>query len=93
MIERIRELREQAEAEISAAQSAQELQELRVRHLGRRAELPQLLRGVAQLPPEQRGAVGAAANEARQALEALLSAPRCCARPSWAACWRPTAST
>ena len=31
-----------------------------------------LLRGVAELPPEQRGAVGKAANQARQALEALI---------------------
>jgi phenylalanyl-tRNA synthetase alpha chain len=43
-----------------------------VRYLGRKAELPQLLRGVASLAPEQRGAVGRAANEARQALEALI---------------------
>src|SRR6516165_9821008 len=69
MIERIPTLRAQAEAQISAADSAQALEELRVRYLGRKAELPQLLRGVAQLPPEQRAAVGAAANEARHALE------------------------
>ena len=31
-----------------------------------------MLRGVAQLAPEQRGAVGKAANQARQALEALI---------------------
>ena len=42
-----------------------------MRFLGRKAELPNLLRGVAQLPPEERGAVGRAANQARQALEAL----------------------
>ena len=45
-----------------------------MRFLGRKAELPNLLRGVAELPPEQRGAVGKAANEARQALEALIEA-------------------
>ena len=73
MIERIPTLRAQAEAEIAAASSAQALEELRVRYLGRKAELPQLLRGVSQLPAEQRAAVGAAANEARQALEALLA--------------------
>src|SRR6266566_4302338 len=72
MIERVEQLRSHAEGEIAAASSAQALQELRVRHLGRRAPLPQLLRGVAQLPAEQRAAVGAAANEARNALEALL---------------------
>ncbi len=74
MIERIRELREQAEAEISQAGGGEALEELRVRWLGRKAELPQLLRGVAQLPAEERGAVGKAANQARQALEALIEA-------------------
>jgi phenylalanyl-tRNA synthetase alpha chain len=72
MIERIEQLRAQAEAEITAAVDADALEQLRVRHLGRKAELPQLLRGVAQLPPEQRGAVGQAANRARHALEALI---------------------
>jgi phenylalanyl-tRNA synthetase alpha chain len=72
MIERIAELRGQAEAQIAAAISAEALAELRVRYLGRKAELPQMLRGVAQLAPEQRGAVGKAANQARQALEALI---------------------
>jgi phenylalanyl-tRNA synthetase alpha chain len=72
MIERIEQLRAQAEAEIAAAGDADALEQLRVRHLGRKAELPQMLRGVAQLPPEERGAVGQAANQARQALEALI---------------------
>src|SRR3984885_7982286 len=74
MIERIQELREQAEAEISQAGGGEALEELRVRWLGRKAELPQLLRGVAQLPAEERGAVGKAANQARQALEGLIEA-------------------
>jgi phenylalanyl-tRNA synthetase alpha chain len=73
MIERIEQLRAQAEAEISRADSSAELEQLRVRYLGRKAELPQLLRGVAELAPEQRAQVGRVANEARQALEALLA--------------------
>ncbi len=73
MTERIRQLRAQAEGEIAAAASTEELEELRVRHLGRKAELPQLLRGVRELAPEQRGAVGKAANEARVALEQLIT--------------------
>ena len=72
MIERIQELREQAEQEIAGAASSEQLAELRVRWLGRKAELPQLLRGVAELEPSQRAEVGKAANEARRALEALL---------------------
>jgi phenylalanyl-tRNA synthetase alpha chain len=74
MIERIAQLREQAEAEISRASTSEALQELRVGYLGRKAELPQLLRGVAELEPAERGAVGKAANQARQALEALIEA-------------------
>ena len=74
MIDRINELRGQAEAAIAAAASSGELEELRVRYLGRKAELPQMLREVATLPPEQRGAVGKGANEARQALEAQIQA-------------------
>ncbi len=74
MIERIGQLRAQAEGEIAAAASADELEELRVRHLGRRAELPQMLRGVRELPAQERGAVGKAANEARVALEGLIGA-------------------
>ncbi|HEX3911565.1 MAG TPA: phenylalanine--tRNA ligase subunit alpha [Solirubrobacteraceae bacterium] len=72
MIERIQELRAQAESEISTASGGEALEELRVRWLGRKAELPQMLRGVAQLEPAQRGPVGKAANQARQALEALI---------------------
>jgi phenylalanyl-tRNA synthetase alpha chain len=73
MIDRIEELRAEGEAAIAAARSTEELEELRVRYLGRKAELPQLLRGVAQLEPSERGAVGGAANRARQALERHLA--------------------
>jgi len=74
MIERIEELKSAGEAEVAAAATTDALEQARVRWLGRRAELPNLLRGVAQLPPEQRGAVGRAANAARKALEALIEA-------------------
>jgi phenylalanyl-tRNA synthetase alpha chain len=74
MIERVQQLREQAEAEIARAAGGEALEELRVRHLGRKAELPQLLRGVAQLPADQRAAAGKAANLARQELERLIEA-------------------
>jgi phenylalanyl-tRNA synthetase alpha chain len=74
MIDRIEKLRAEGEAAISAADSSATLEQLRVRHLGRKAELPQMLREVAGLDPAERGAVGKAANQARQALEALIDA-------------------
>jgi phenylalanyl-tRNA synthetase alpha chain len=72
MIEQVEQLRRRGEQAIAGAASTAELEELRVGYLGRKAELPQLLRGVAKLEPAERAQVGKAANEARQALEALL---------------------
>jgi phenylalanyl-tRNA synthetase alpha chain len=69
---RFDELRREAEKGISAAKTAGELEELRVRYLGRKADLTQALRSIGDLPPEDRGPVGKAANQAKQALEALL---------------------
>ena len=72
MLERIEEIRSEAGTAIEAAPGTAELEELRVRLLGRKAELTTILRGIADLPREERGRVGAAANRARQELEALL---------------------
>jgi phenylalanyl-tRNA synthetase alpha chain len=70
--DRIDELRAEAEQALASAGSAGEVEHVRVQYLGRKAELPNLLRGVAQLPPDERGVVGRAANETRKALEALV---------------------
>src|ERR1700729_4150083 len=72
--DRIEQLRREAADAIAAAGSSAALEEGRIRFLGRKAELPNLLRGVAQLAPEQRAATGKAANQARQALEAAIEA-------------------
>jgi phenylalanyl-tRNA synthetase alpha chain len=74
MLERIEEIREQAAAAIAAAESSAALEELRVRYLGRKAELTAILRGIADLPAEERGQVGGSANKARKELEGLLEA-------------------
>jgi phenylalanyl-tRNA synthetase alpha chain len=76
MIEQIEALQRKGEEAIAAAGASAELEEARIAFLGRKAELPNLLRGVAQLPPAERGAVGRAANEARKALEAAIEARR-----------------
>jgi phenylalanyl-tRNA synthetase alpha chain len=73
MLERIEEIHDEGRAAIDAAPTTDALEELRVRYLGRKAELPNLLRGVGELPPEQRGQVGKRANEVRRALEEQLN--------------------
>jgi phenylalanyl-tRNA synthetase alpha chain len=76
MTDRIDELRREGEAAVAAAATSAELEDVRLRFLGRKAELPNLLRGVAQLPAEERGTVGRAANEARHALDAAIEQRR-----------------
>jgi phenylalanyl-tRNA synthetase alpha chain len=71
-VDRISQIRAQAQDAIAAAKDTHALEELRIRYLGRKAELPNLLRRVAELAPEERAATGKAANEARQSLEALI---------------------
>ncbi|MGH2965708.1 MAG: phenylalanine--tRNA ligase subunit alpha [Solirubrobacterales bacterium] len=73
---RIEELRREGEAAIAVASDAGALEEARVRYLGRKAELTGILRGIAELPADQRGPVGSAANQAREALEASIDARR-----------------
>src|SRR3954453_7210337 len=72
--DRIAALRSEGEAAVSSATGTAELEEVRVRFLGRKAELPNLLRDVGKLPPEERGPVGKGANVARQALQAAVDA-------------------
>ena len=72
MTERIAQLRQEAQQAIDAAPDTHALEAVRIKYLGRKAELPNLLRGVAQLPAEQRAATGKAANVARAALERAI---------------------
>jgi len=72
MLERIEKIELEATTAIETAAGTAELEELRVRYLGRKAELTTILRGIAELPQEERGSIGGGANRARVALEGLL---------------------
>jgi phenylalanyl-tRNA synthetase alpha chain len=72
MSDRIADIRAEAEAAVAAAPDTDALENVRIQYLGRKAELPNLLRNVAELPPAERAATGKAANEARKALEAAI---------------------
>jgi phenylalanyl-tRNA synthetase alpha chain len=76
MIDRIQQIQDAAADAVARAGSSDELERLRIEYLGRKAELPQLLRGVAELPPQERGKVGKAANQARGAIEGLIGRRR-----------------
>ena len=65
---------EAAKGAIAECGSLEALEELRVRYLGRKGELTELLKSVSLLPQEKRAAFGAAANKAKQEVAAVLEA-------------------
>ncbi|AEV67971.1 phenylalanine--tRNA ligase subunit alpha [Acetivibrio clariflavus] len=69
MREQLNNIREQAEKELSAAESIQELENIRVKYLGKKGELTSVLRGMGALSAEERPIIGQIANEVRQVLE------------------------
>jgi phenylalanyl-tRNA synthetase alpha chain len=69
VIERIESLGAEGERAFQSAASAADLEAARVRYLGRKSDLTQILRGLKDLGTAERGQVGARANEARLRLE------------------------
>ena len=65
-----------AQAALEAAGDSAGLEEVRVRYLGRKGSLAAILRGLADLDPAERPAVGKLANEVKQRLETALVARR-----------------
>jgi phenylalanyl-tRNA synthetase alpha chain len=72
MLERLKDLRAQALEELYKAGNARELELWRVRYLGKKSDLTQMLRSLATLDLEERRQVGAQANEIKSALESSL---------------------
>ena len=73
MQEKIEEIRKQAEERIKEIRNSQELQELKVKVLGKKSELSNLLKGLGSLSPEERPKMGALVNEARKAIEEKIA--------------------
>ena len=57
-----------------AAESVEALEAIRVRYLGRKGSLNAVLRGLGQLPPEERPAMGALANTVKDEVSSALDA-------------------
>lgn len=73
MLKRLGEVKSNAIAELSLLSDLKEIEAWRVRYLGKKGTLTQILRGLAALSLEERKAVGASANEVKDALETALS--------------------
>lgn len=74
MLEKLNALIEEAKKRMDELQTLQEAEELRVKLLGKKGELTEILRSVKDLSPEERKALGRVANEARDKIENGLNA-------------------
>jgi phenylalanyl-tRNA synthetase alpha chain len=72
--EKLKRLNEEARKALAEACTMDELNEIRVRILGKKGELTQILRGMGGLSSEERPRIGQVANEVRDAIEGELAA-------------------
>ncbi len=76
MIDQLHALRDRGLAEIQNVKNAETLEHWRVRYLGKRGELTAAMRGLGNVPAEQRPAIGQAANALRVLLDDSYAAAR-----------------
>ena len=74
--ERIEELKSEALAAVAASDSTAKLEDVRVRYLGRSAELTEIKKSIGTLSPEERKEVGRSANLASREIERNLESRR-----------------
>lgn len=72
MLEKLRQLKQKAEKEISVLSGLAELEALRVSYLGKKSELTEILKGLGALSPDERKQVGMEANNIKNMIAQLL---------------------
>lgn len=72
MIEALGHIREEVLASLSKVHTAEEITEVRVKTLGRKGSLTQLLKQLGALPEAERKEIGKRANEIKEALESQI---------------------
>ena len=65
MKDKLAKIKSESIVEIDNVENSQQLEEIRIKYLGKKGELTQLLRGMGQLSPEERPLMGQLANEVR----------------------------
>lgn len=76
MLQKLAEINSRATDELRGLSDLKELETWRVRYLGKKSELTQLLRGLSSLPMDKRKVMGASANELRATLESQYNEKR-----------------
>lgn len=73
MKERLLQIREEASQMIEKAESLKTLEDLRIRFLGKKGELTEILKGMGKLSKEERPEMGKVSNEVRSHIESVLA--------------------
>jgi phenylalanyl-tRNA synthetase alpha chain len=76
MLEKVERLKEEAHEALQSTSTLDELADWRVKYLGRKGVITQLLRGVGELPVAERPALGQAANQLKELLAESYEARR-----------------
>ena len=74
MKEKLLALKVQAMAELEAVASLDALKDIRVKYLGKKGPMTEILRGMGKLPAEERPVIGQIVNEIKAELEAAINA-------------------
>jgi phenylalanyl-tRNA synthetase alpha chain len=69
-------IQQEAQAAIAAVTTLNELEELRLKYMGKKGPIPQVLGGMGKLDPADRPRIGAAANEVKEAIQGDLDSQK-----------------
>lgn len=72
MQERLKKMLEEAREQLSAANTEKEAEEIRIRFLGKKGQITEVLRSMGKLAPEEKKELGKAANEVKEKIAAAL---------------------
>lgn len=73
MLEELKQIEEKALAAVNSAANAEQLTEIKVAYLGKKGEITAVSRQMGKVAPEERPALGAAVNQAKNAVETAIS--------------------
>ena len=74
MQERLKLILEESKKRLQEAASVEEAEEVRIKVLGKKGQLTEILRSMGKLAPEERKELGLAANQVRADIEKMLDA-------------------
>ena len=72
MQDQLNKILEEAKSQLEKASDRAQTEEIRVKLLGKKGELTQILRGMGKLSPEERKTTGQMANSVRSKIEGML---------------------